>query len=345
MWRRSIPERKRVSLEVSTLGFTSPDFLFFMRDHTLMAQRLDLKRFDLTGEPIRVAEGVDRLGPSATFAISASGTLVYWTGDRNITQPTWFQRDGTAAGTLGPPAAYMNVALSGDGRQAAIDRFDLTPGIWLLDRARGTATRATFGRIYESTPVWSPDAGAIVFAAARDTPPNLYLKHIGTAGEEERLFRTTLQTFPQSWSPDGRFFAFVTIDPKTTSDIWLLPIAGDRKPTPFLQTQFDEKRSNLARRSMDGVSRTSPGTGTYVTGFPDPRGKWPVSTKGGSFPVWRRDGRELFYRASDGTLMAVTVAPGSDFAPGAPIRSSSRGLPSARWAWARSTTSRLTDVS
>ena len=209
------PERKRVSPEASMLGFSSPDFLFFMRDRTLMAQRLDLKRLELTGEPIRVAEGIDRLGPGAAFAVSPSGTLAYWAGARNITQPTWFQRDGTAAGTLGPPAAYMNVALSFDGQQAAVDRFDPTPGIWLLDAARGTATRATFGKAYESTPVWSPDAAAFVFAAARDTPPNLYLKRIGMAGEEERLFRNTLQSFPQSWSPDGRFIAYVTVDPKT----------------------------------------------------------------------------------------------------------------------------------
>ena len=124
----------------------------------------------------------------------------------------------------------MNVALSSDGRQAAVDRFDPTPGIWLLDAARGTATRATSGAIYESTPVWSPDASHFVFAAARDTPPNLYLKRIGAAGDEERLFRTPLQSFPQSWSRDGRFIAYVTIDPKTSADIWVLPCSGDRKP-------------------------------------------------------------------------------------------------------------------
>jgi Tol biopolymer transport system component len=316
------PERKRVSLEGSKLGFSSPDFLFFLRDRTLMAQRLDLKRLDLAGEPIRVAEGVDRLGYGATFAVSASGTLVYWTGDRTITQPTWFQRDGTAVGTLGPPAAYMNVALSFDGRQAAIDRFDLTPGIWLLDRARGTTTRSTFGGRYESTPVWSPDASAFVFAAARDTPPNLYLKKLGTAGEEERLFRNVLQSYPQSWSPDGRFIAYVTIDPKFgSSDIWILPLFGDRTPTPFLQTQFSERHARISPdgRWMAYSSNESGKPGVYVTRFPDGSGKWTVSTSGGNYPVWRRDGRELFYRASDGTLMAVPVAPGADFEAGAPI--------------------------
>ena len=315
--------RKRLSLEESVHGFSSPDFLFFMRDRTIMAQRLDLNRFELTGEPIRVAEGVDRVGPAAAFAVSANGSLVYWAGSRAITQPTWFHRDGTAAGTLGPPAGYLNVALSLDGQQLAVDRFDTDPAIWIMDVARGTATRATFSAVsqYVSTPVWSPDAGAFAFAASRNTAPNLFLKRIGTPGEDEQLFRATHQSFPQSWSRDGRYISYVTIDPKTGADIWLLPMTGDRKPTVFLQTPFYEAHSRISPdgRWMAYSSNESGKQGVYVTRFPEPGLTWQVSTNGGGFPVWRRDGRELFYRAPDGKIMAVPVAPRSDFAAGAPI--------------------------
>jgi eukaryotic-like serine/threonine-protein kinase len=313
-------ERTRISAEPWALGFSAPDSLFFVRDRTLMVQRLDLERFTLLGQPIRVADGVDRLGPNAAFAVSATatGTLVYWQGSRVITQPTWFQRNGTTAGTLGPAAAYMNVALSPDGEQAAADRFDATPGIWLFHRARATATRATFGGLYESTPVWSPDAAAVVFAAARDTVPNLYVKRMGVAGQEERLFRDSFQMFPLSWSHDGRFIAYVTIRPKTRSDIWLFPTTGDRTPVPFLQTEFSE---GFARISPDGrwmayTSNESGSDAVYVTRFPQAGAKWSVSPKGGSFPIWRRDGRELFYRAPGGQLMAVPVAAGAEFHPG-----------------------------
>jgi serine/threonine protein kinase len=302
----------------SFAGFSAPDFLFFLRDRTLMVQRVDLERFNLLGQPVRVADGIDRIGPSAAFAVSASRTLVYLQGSRVITQPTWFERDGTPAGTLGPPAAYMNLALSPDGNQAAADRFDDTPGIWLLHRALGTATRATFGGMYESTPVWAPDAAAFVFAAARDTPPNLYVKRMGAPGAEERLFRNAFQMFPQSWSPDGRFIAYVTITPKTRADIWVVPTTGDRVPTPFLQTEFEE---GSARISPDGrwmaYSSNESGThGVYVTRFPQGGGKWSVAPKGGSFPIWRRDSRELYYRAPGGLLMAVPIGTGSDFEPG-----------------------------
>ena len=315
------PERARISAEVSPVGFSAPDFLFFMRERTLMVQRMDLDRFTLIGQPMRVADHVDRLGPSVAFAVSAAHTLVYWQGSRDITQPTWFQRDGTKAGTLGPAAPYMNIALSPDGQQAAADRFDLTPGIWLFHRARSTATRATFGGLYESTPVWSPDGAAFVFAAARDTPPNLYVKRMSASGEEERLFRNPFQMFPQSWSPDGRYIAYATITPKTRADIWLFPMTGDRTPAPFLQTEFDEPH---ARISPDGKwmaysSNESGSYAVYVTRFPKAGAKWPVSPNGGAYPIWRRDGRELFYRGPGGQLMAVPIAAGTEFQPGVAV--------------------------
>ena len=315
-WRRSIhlnasacrPKHRRY-------GFSSPDLLFFMRDRTLMAQRFDLNRLELTGEPIRVAEGVDRLGPGAAFAVSASGTLVYWAGGRDITQPTWFQRNGTAAGTLGPPAAYMNVALSSDGRQAAVDRFDLTPGIWLLDAARGTATRATSG---EDLRV---DAGLVARRAR--------LRVRGGARHAAEPVREA------DWHGRRRGTPVPNHAPELSAKLvsrWTLHRVCHRRPEdrlrylgarrwpaigsrqPFLQTQFDERH---ARISPDGrwmaYSSNESGRGdVYVTRFPEPVGKWQVSTHGGGFPVWRRDGRELFYRGSDGTLMAVPIAAGSE---------------------------------
>ena len=314
-------ERTRISAEALVLGFSAPNFVFFMRDRTLMVQRLDLERFTLVGQPMRVVDGVDQLGPSAAFAVSASAALVYLQGSRVITQPTWFHRDGTIAGTLGPAAAYMNVALSPDGEQLAVDRFDVTPGIWLFHGARSTATRATFGGVYESTPVWSPDASAFVFAAARDTPPNLYVKRMGVPGQEERLFRNPFQMFPQSWSPDGRFIAYVTVHPKTRSDIWLFPTTCDRTPVPFLQSEFEERAARISPdgRWMAYSSNESGSDAVYVTRFPQAGAKWSVSPKGGSFPIWRRDGRELFYRAPGGQLMAVPIAAGAEFHPGVAV--------------------------
>jgi serine/threonine protein kinase len=313
------PERKRLSPDQSMLGFAAPDQLFFVRDRALMTERIDVEKSEMKGDPIRIAEGIETLGPAAAFAVSPAGTIVYWSGRRTITQPTWMRRDGTAIGTAGPPAGYVNLALSADGRQLAADRFDPEPAVWVLDIARGTATRSTFSRQYESTPVWAPDGQSFAFASARDSAPNLYLKRIGRDSADERLTRSTFQSFPQSWSPDGRFIAYMTILPKTLGDIWLLPMSGDRKPVPFLQSPYTEDH---ARISPDGrwlayVSNESGRSSVYVTRFPEPGGKWQVSVEGGGFPVWSRDGRELFYRAPDGKLMAVPLKTDPDFDAGA----------------------------
>ncbi len=316
------PERKRLSPEPSRFGFGAPDFLFFMRERTLMARRLDFTRLEMVGEPIRVAESVERLGPGASFAVSANGALVYWSGGRNITQPTWFRRDGTAVGTLGQPAENQNVALSADGQQAAVDRFDQLPGIWLLDTARGTETRATFGKIYESTPVWSPDGAAFAFASAELAPPNLFLKRLNAASPGQHLFGSPAQTlFPQSWSPDGRFLAYVSTSPTTEGDIWLIELSGDPKPRPLVQTRFDDAHARISPngRWMAYTSTESGREDVYVTRFPEAGGTLSVSPGGGALPVWRRDSRELYYRALDGKFMAVPVGAGVDFTPGVPI--------------------------
>ena len=167
--------------------------------------------------------------------------------------------------------------------------------------------------------MWAPDSQSLAFAAAREGPPNLFLKRLDTA-DDQRLFRSTIQNFPQSWSSDGAYIAYVMIEPKTQNDIWVLPVTGDRKPIPLLRTPLYE---GYPRISPDGrwlayVSNESGARAVYVTRFPQPAGKWRVSTEGGSFPVWSRDGRELFYRAPDGRLMAVAVKSGSDFEAGAP---------------------------
>lgn len=310
--------RKRLDVG-SVYGIVRPDLLMFVRDGAVMAQRLDLDRLELTGDPIRVVDRLHVLGPTAALAVSPAGTLTYWIGGTTITQPTWIDRKGNVVGTLGRPGGYVNLALSPDGRHLAVDRFDVEPSIWVADVDRNTLTRVTFGGLYESSPVWSPDGTLLAFAAARGRPPNVFSIRLGATGDT-RLSESVYQSFPQSWSPDGRFIAYHSIEPKTRGDIWLVSTAGERKAEPVLRTSFDE---GFARISPDGrwlayTSNESGRRGIYVTNFPEPSRKWLVTETGG-FPVWSRSGRELFY-AAEGSLMAVTVAPGDEFVPGKPIR-------------------------
>jgi hypothetical protein len=123
------------------------------------------------------------------------------------------------------------------------------------------------------------------------------------------------------WSRDGRYLIEGLINTgKTKGDIWVLPLFGDRKPFPYLQTEFNEQ---LARLSPNGqllayTSDESKRNEVYVQTFPTPGGKWQISTNGGSRSVWSRDGKELFFLGADGKMMAVEIKPGTKFEAGLP---------------------------
>jgi Tol biopolymer transport system component len=177
--------------------------------------------------------------------------------------------------------------------------------------ARGLRTRFTFGPADELTSHWSPDGSRVVFNSNRKGHYDLYQKASSGAGTEEVLLEDNLDKYPGSWSPDGRFILYVTgaTTPHTGNDLFILPLSGDRKPYPFLQTQFNERYGQF---SPDGrwvayFSNESGKYEVYVAPFPGPGGKWQISTGGGSFPRWRRDGTEIFYLAPDNKLMAAAV--------------------------------------
>ena len=163
------------------------------------------------------------------------------------------------------------------------------------------------------SPVWSPDGSRIIWRSNRDGRYDLYWKAASGAGPDELLLKSSnISKVPTDWSLDGRFLIYYEIDPKTKRDIWVLPLSGDRKPFPFLQTESSEAAGQL---SPDGrwMAYTSDQSGAfeiYVRSFPSGGGQWQVSTKGGTGPCWRRDGKELFYYAPDGKLMAVEVKSG-----------------------------------
>jgi hypothetical protein len=145
-----------------------------------------------------------------------------------------------------------------------------------------------------------------------------------SGADEQPLLVTAEPKAPVSWSPDGRVLLYATQHPTTGTDLWALPLAGERKPFPVVQTPFDEAAGQF---SPDGrwvayQSNESGPVQIYVRPFPALGDKWQVSTAGGSQPRWRRDGKELFYVAPDARLMAVPIAVGADrqtLEAGAPV--------------------------
>jgi eukaryotic-like serine/threonine-protein kinase len=296
------PEKTRV-LASSFHATYASGYLIFAQDRMLAARAFDLSTLKTSGAVETIAGDIATAG----FAPPSAGLLSYVPGNGQG-RAVWFDRAGSRLGTLDTPSEVFGVQLSPDDRQvAASDAASPTAGIWLFDlrrRARGRLT--TIG----SSPVWSRDGSHVVFSSSQANGIlDLYQKPSFGNDREELLLKSGHQAWPHDWSPDGQFIVYTTTDPKTKMDLWLLS-ATDRKPTPYLQTPFNELHGQV---SPDGrwLAYTSDESGSwevYVQSFPVPGHKRTISTDGGAQPRWRRDGRELFYLAPDRTLQTVRIA-------------------------------------
>ena len=324
--------------------YAANGWLLWSREGTLVAQKVDLERSALTGEPVTVAEGVALDSATARTAVSvaASGLVAYGAAVGARRQLTWFDRSGIARGVMNEPDdSVVTPRLSPDGRRVIVRRtvqgnWDL----WLLDGAR--SSRFTFDQGQDLFPVWSPDGTRIVFTSRRIGIGTLFSRLTSGGGAEEQVLNTDQALTATSWSDDGRFLMYISIDPKTNGDLWVLPMTGaDRKPFVFLQTPFREVYGTF---SPDGrwVAYHSNESGrpeVYVRPFIPPSrgastdksagttepaalagGQWQVSTAGGIMPMWRPDGRELYYVNPDGAMMAapITIGQGT-LEPGTPV--------------------------
>jgi hypothetical protein len=316
-------ERPKLLVNVRSKGIYASGHLLFVRQKTLLAQPFDAGKLRLTGEASPVAENVqDDLGFfNAVFSAAENGTLVYQQsgGAAGLTELVWLDREGKKLEALGDPADYWDPRISPNGRRVAVGIGD--PGdIWIHDLARGVRTRITFEAADDYSPVWSPDGERVTFSSQRSGAGDLYAKVTSGTGKDELLTGSKLFKVPTGWSPDGGHLLYqVSAGSNARWDLWMLSFA-DLKTTPILQTEFEE---GDAMFSPDGrwiayVSNESGRYEVYVAPFPGPGGKWQVSTAGGSHPLWSRDGKELFYQALDGKLMAVPVKIGGSFESGVP---------------------------
>jgi Tol biopolymer transport system component/DNA-binding winged helix-turn-helix (wHTH) protein len=298
--------------------------LIFARDETLMAQPFDAETRRLLGDPFPLAEHVTSEGSRYVGAsASANGMLVYGQAGADVErQLTWFDRAGHPLGTVGDPARYAGLALSPDERRVAVTLETGTQknvDIWVIDVPRNIRSRLTVHPGQDVSPVWSPDGARVAFQASRLNEPVAIRQTLShETGTDELVLQGpgNFTMLPTAWSSDGRFLAYVT----KGSNVWVLPLFGDRKPFAFANSPFTETSGVF---SPDGrwiayTSNEGGQTDVYVQAFPGPGVKSQVSRDGGSHPVWRGDGRELFYLGRDGTLMVVSIGAGASFESGPP---------------------------
>jgi Tol biopolymer transport system component/tRNA A-37 threonylcarbamoyl transferase component Bud32 len=306
-------ERRRIQPGLARTLYAAPGYLLFVRDGTLLAQPFDVARAQLTGEPATVAQSVAAwtVNPGwGWFSASASGTLAYLEGQatRGV-ELTWFDRKGTRLGTVGKPRPYGQIALSPDGKRVAAELAEGgASDIWTIDVARGVATRQTFDAASNRDPVWSPDGREVAFRSSREGSPRLYRKAVQGNAPASPLGRGLSNVYSESWSAPAKGILYVT-GSENSHAFGMVPSDGHAEPVTILKTKFwiDEPQISPDGRWLAYDSLESGQWEVYVEPFRREGERVRVSTEGGGQPRWRGDGRELFYVAPNGRLMAVDV--------------------------------------
>jgi len=310
----------------STMAYVPPGYVLFLRERNLFAQAFDARELGMTGDPFPVAEQIQYFPQvyGAVISAASNGTLLYQnTAATSISQLVWFDRGGRKLGSLGVPVDQANPHISPDGKKVAVDITDPRSGnidVWAYDSAGGIATRLTSHPGIDAGAIWSPDGNRVAFTSVREGHVDLFQRSSGGGGSEEPILHSERTKNPSDWSPDGRLVLFRTFDAQSNLELWVVPVGGEGQPMPFIKATYGVSNGQFSPdgRYVAYASNESGRWEIYVAPFPGPGGNWKLSSAGGSEPKWRRDGRELFYIAPDGVLMAVAVREGEAFDADAP---------------------------
>jgi serine/threonine-protein kinase len=290
----------------------------------IRAVGFDRERRRVVGQPVDVVSAVAAAGQfAANFDVSAGGTLVYSTGGVVTGERTlsWLDRRGREEPINAPSRAYLYLRLSPDGRRLVLDARDQESDLWIWDFARQTLTRLTTDPTPDRFPVWFPDGRHVLFTSERDGPPNIYRQSVDATGPAERLTTAANPQMPMSVTPDGSAAVFRENAPNY--DLLLLRLDDTREIAPLVKTGFLEQNGEVSPdgRWLAYEANDSGRFEIYVRPFPNVQAnRWPVSSDGGSQPLWSRDGKELFYLAQTSTLMSVGVQPGTEWGATAPVQ-------------------------
>jgi serine/threonine protein kinase len=316
-------EKKFVIKATANAVYVAPGYLLYYRDKTLIAQRFDAAKLEVTGEAVPTLTDIAYLPRilHTAYAASDTGVLVAQSGSGvALSRLVWYDRKGNETGAASKPDVYSNIKLAPDGKTVALDKTDeesTNVDVWTYDIQRDAMKRLTFNPAIDAIPIWSRDGAHILFGSNRNEKFELFVKNADGAQEEKLLDfdnSAKVDKYPSDWSRDGKYVLYMR-----GKELWAVTLP-ELKARLFLATPGIIRNAQF---SPDGkwVAYASNESGKfeiYVTSFPAAQGKWQVSTAGGTQPRWRGDTKELFYFAADGEIMAVPVSVGANFDAGAP---------------------------
>ena len=298
--------------------------LVFGRFGMLLAVAFDPRRMQTTGSPVTVVENVAGIFGSGAmhYAVAGDGTLVYLSGAvvSNESELTWVDPQGQANAAPGFARAYLEVALSPDGKKiaTAVGAIGGSPDIWVYDRDARALRPLTSSPQPDIGAAWTPDGRYVSYRSITPTGPQLIRKPFDGSGAEEVLVSGVPEvgaTLAGSWHPKGEWLAY-----GDSGDITAVPVTGDRKPVAIVSSPDNELFPTF---SPDGrwIAYQSDATGRFeihvrpFAGATRSPQVWQVSLEGGIRPIWARNGRQLYFRNAS-RVMAVDVTPGASFSAG-----------------------------
>lgn len=299
---------------ISNAQWVNPDFLLFVRDGTLVAQRFDVTRGTAIGDPIAVANRIQysRSTARGNFASSPNGVVIYQP-HLDEAQLLWVDRTGVEKGRFESAADYTAMRLSADGQSLLVSQSDPQLGsfdLWTIDLRRGVRQRVTFDLTSELLGAWMPGGRSIVFTAERGGPPHVFAKDLSSGAERELVPAGDLQVVTDV-SPDGRSVIFVQRN-AAGSDFWLVAAGGTSPPQRLHRSSFVQSSLRFAPGGQRVIltSNESGRNEVYAASFSALAARVPISSGGGSTGRWSPDGKEILYLSPDRRVMSVRVAGG-----------------------------------
>ena len=292
--------------------FVSPGLLLMTLYGDLLAQRFDANRLELIGEPVKLIDSValaDGFDPGSLYSVSQNRVIAWREGEPPAGQLAWYDRSGSRSAVGEELPMSRQVALSPDGKWAAVEKRDpatRTWDVWLFNLQSLVLSRVTTYAGDDTDPVWSPDSKSLVFSSDRKGPGDLYVRSIGGI-RDELLYADAARKVPESWASDGSI-----VFGRSHNRVAVVSADG-RKMQPVLETEFlvDEYRVSPDGRWVAYNSTESGEFQVYVAAFPSFTNRRQVSTGGGTQPHWRGDGNELYYLSREGYMMAVEMKLGT----------------------------------
>ncbi len=311
-------KENKLLLRVHSNAAYANGLLLYARESTLMAQPFDLRRLQLTGQAQPVAENVetDSAWWHSVFTVSQNGVLAFAPVSPNSkNQLLWFDRSGKPLGSLAEPGNYRTVRLSPDGQQLAVETSQPASDLWVFDLRQNTKSQLTFGSSTNTMPVWSPDGKFVAFSSDRQNGTiDIYKKPSGSSQNEEVLLQSPMDKLVMDWSPDGQYLLYLqaeglTADGKNIESLMALPVNGKTKPLLVLKSPAYDSDG---RFSPDGrwfafSSRLAGPQQVFVIPFPGPGNPKQISSSFGVSPLWRSDGKAIFYLDDSTNLMETEV--------------------------------------